>query len=289
MVKNDDPQRNRENRPECVGTPPSPQQPALVGPTPKPVSVRIADFPAGTVFTPQAVPWGKLLFSVSGVVEFAIEGRRYLSPPAYALWIPPFIEHESRTCQATRYAAVYIAQTRCHRLPASVSALRCTDILLAIVQDLAARSIEVPVSTEDLRLTDVLVDQVRFAPPFSGYLPFVSDPAIAHIMTAIVQTPGDRRSLSQWAEEAKQSERSLSRHWRELTGVSFHDWRQRAKLVAALAMLEEDYSNDEIARRLGYNSASAFIAMVRQMTGASPVRLRREKRHSRSLSSAAGR
>jgi methylphosphotriester-DNA--protein-cysteine methyltransferase len=61
--------------------------------------------------------------------------------------------------------------------------------------------------------------------------------------------------------------------------VSFHDWRQRAKLAAALTMLEEGYSKDEITRRLSYNGASAFIAMVRQMTGASPERLRREKLH----------
>ncbi|WP_407045116.1 AraC family transcriptional regulator [Burkholderia arboris] len=279
MVENDDRQRNRENRPEDVCTPPCSQQPVLIGPTPNPVSVRIVNFPAGTVFVPQAAPWGKFLFSVSGVVEFAIEGRRYLSPPAYALWIPPFIEHESRARQATRYAAVYIAQARCDSLPREVTALRCTDILLAIVQNLAARSIEVPVSMEDLRLANVLVDQVRIAPPFDGFLPFVNEPAIARIMTAIVQTPGDRRSLAQWAEEEGLSERSLSRHWRELAGVSFHEWRQRAKLVAALAMLEEDYSSDEIARRLGYNSSSAFIAMVRQMTGTSPERLRSTNRH----------
>ncbi|MFP3183734.1 MAG: helix-turn-helix domain-containing protein [Paraburkholderia sp.] len=92
-------------------------------------------------------------------------------------------------------------------------------------------------------------------------------------------SPDDRRSLAQWAEEAGLSERSLSRHWRELAGVSFHDWRQRAKLAAALTMLEEGYSKDEITRRLSYNGASAFIAMVRQMTGASPERLRREKLH----------
>jgi len=278
MVENEVRQGNRENRPKDIGTPPRLEHPALIGPAPKPVSVRVVDFPAGTVFMPQAAPWGKFLFAVNGVVEFTIAGRRYLSPPAYALWIPPFIEHESRTCQATRYAAVYIAETRCDSLPAQVTALRCSDVLLAIVQDLATRSIEIPTSAEDLRLAEVLIDQLRLSREFGGYLPFVDHPAIARIMTALVQTPGDRRNLAQWAEEVKLSERSLSRHWRELVGMSFHDWRQRAKLVAALAMLEKGCSNDEIARRLGYNSTSAYIAMVRQMTGASPERLRRENR-----------
>lgn len=278
MVENEDGSRNRENRPRNVGAPPRSEHPALIGPAPKPVSVRVVDFPAGTVFAPQAAPWGKFLFAVNGVVEFTIAGRRYLSPPAYALWIPPFVEHESRTRQATRYAAVYIAETRCDSLRAEVAALRCNDILVAIVQDLAARSIDIPNCAEDRRLADVLIDQIRLAREFGGYLPFVGDPAIARIMTAIVRTPGDRRNLAQWAEEVRLSERSLSRHWRELVGMSFHDWRQRAKLVAALTMLEEGCANDEIARRLGYNSTSAYIAMVRQMTGTSPERLRRENR-----------
>ncbi|MGG1948530.1 helix-turn-helix transcriptional regulator [Trinickia sp. NRRL B-1857] len=278
MVETEDWQGNRENRPEDIGAPPHAEHPALIGPAPKPVSVRVVDFPAGTAFMPQSAPWGKFLFAVSGVVEFTIAGRRYLSPPAYALWIPPFIEHESRTRQATRYAAIYIAEKRCDSLPAEVTALRCDDILFAIVQDLAARSIEIPTSVEDRRLADVLIDRIRLAREFGGYLPFVDHPAIARIMTSIVQTPGDRRNLAQWAEEVALSERSLSRRWRELAGMSFHDWRQRAKLVAALTMLEEGFSNDEIARRLGYNSTSAYIAMVRQMTGASPERLRRENR-----------
>ena len=278
MVEIEGRQRNRENRPNDIGAPPHSDRPALVGPAPDPVSVRVVNFPAGTVFAPQAASWGKLLFALSGVVEFNIAGRRYLSPPAYALWIPPFIEHESRTRQATRFAAVYIADIRCNSLPQKVCALRCSDILFAIVQDLAARAVEIPKSADDLRLADVLIDQIRLAREFGGYVPFVDDPAIARIMTAIVQRPGDRRNLAQWAEQVALSERSLSRRWRELTGMSFHDWRQRAKLVAALSMLEQGCSNDEVARRLGYNSTSAYIAMVRQMTGASPERLRREKR-----------
>lgn len=62
---------------------------ALVGAPSDPVSVRTALFPEGTVLPQQRAPWGKLLFAVHGVAEFWIGGELALSPPAYAIWIPP--------------------------------------------------------------------------------------------------------------------------------------------------------------------------------------------------------
>ena len=59
------------------------------GAPPEPVSVRTALFPEGIVLPRQRAPWGKLLFAVHRVAEFWIDGELALSPPAYAISIPP--------------------------------------------------------------------------------------------------------------------------------------------------------------------------------------------------------
>jgi AraC-like DNA-binding protein len=58
--------------------------------------------------------------------------------------------------------------------------------------------------------------------------------------------------------------------------MSFGEWRQRLRVVRALALLEAGRSVESIALDLGYGSSSAFIAMFRRMSGTSPDKLRRD-------------
>ena len=70
------------------------------------------------------------------------------------------------------------------------------------------------------------------------------------------------------------TERTLSRRCQTDLGLSFNEWRQRLKLVAALSMVEAGEPVQRIASELGYSNASAFIAMFRRMTGTSPTQMR---------------
>ena len=121
----------------------------------------------------------------------------------------------------------------------------------------------------------MLVDQIRLAPRFESYLPFSDDPLLGPILAALQADPGDRRSAAQWAREAGTTERTLSRRCHDQLGVSFNAWRQRLKVVAALALLDEGEPVYRIAERLGYGAPSGFIAMFRRVTGASPMQDRK--------------
>jgi AraC-like DNA-binding protein len=57
--------------------------------------------------------------------------------------------------------------------------------------------------------------------------------------------------------------------------MSFNDWRQRLKLVAALSMLDADQPVHRIAQSLGYGTTSSFIAMFHQLAGESPAQMRK--------------
>lgn len=78
------------------------------------------------------------------------------------------------------------------------------------------------------------------------------------------------------------SPRTLTRHFEQEVGMSLRTWRQRLRLFKAMELLGSDFPITEIALRLGYSSASAFIFMFRSEMGISPLQ------YKRNLSDAAG-
>ena len=250
------------------------RSPRLEGVPPSPVSFRTESYAAGTVFAAKSQSWGELNYALLGVAELDIEGIRYLSPPHYAIWIPPDTRHEARCPNDVRYVTVYVARELCADLPRTPQTLSISPLLKAILADFATRDIGLPLTSEDLRLAQVLVDQIALARRCESYLPLSVDALLGPVLAALQAAPGDRRSLAEWARVMQTTERTLSRRCHDDLGMSFNEWRQRLKLVAALAMLEADTPVHRIAKQLGYGSASAFIAMFRRLTGNSPMQMR---------------
>lgn len=247
---------------------------AVVGAPPDPISCKIATYPLGTLFPSQTTPWGKLLYAISGVAAFNIAGTRLLSPPAYGIWIPAGVEHSSTMLHASQYAKVFIQEPLCSGMPKHACTLALTNLIKAIVAEFARRNIEVPRSPEDMRLALVLLDQIRVAPRTESYLPFTQDALVEPLLTALQSSPGDRRSLAQWAAEMNTTERTLSRRFHAKLGLSFGEWRKRLRLLTALSLLESGQTVQDVARELRFSTTSAFIAAFRQLTGTSPGRMR---------------
>ena len=65
---------------------------------------------------------------------------------------------------------------------------------------------------------------------------------------------------------------TLTRMFRRETGQSFSAWRQRVRLLEALARLGAGESVTNVALDVGYDSPSAFTAMFRRELGAAPRR-----------------
>lgn len=241
---------------------------------PQPLSFRTGSYAAGNVFPDHEQPWGELHFALAGVVEVEMAGRRYLSPPHYALWIPPETPHRSWNRGRAEYVSTFIDPEHCRLLPKVPSTLTLSPLLKAILADFAQRNIEVPTTPEDLRLAMVVVDQVRAAAHFESYLPASTDPRLAAVLEALQVDPADRRSLAGWARRLGTTERTLSRHCQSELGMTFSEWRQRLKFVVGLKRIQEGHPVQVIARDLGYANTSAFIAMFRRLTGLSPTQMR---------------
>jgi len=248
------------------------------GESPNPISFRTERFRAGTVFPPRKRPWGKLNYALSGVCEYNINGARYLSPPCYGIWIPQETEHAAHNRQNMHYVSVYVAAPFCAALPCSSCTLTLGDLLKAILADYAARGVTAPKTPEDWHLAMVLVDQIRLAPRFDTYFPFSDDGLLGPVLRALQSDPGNSMSLAEWARRSGTTERTLARRCRNEIGISLHEWRQRARLVEAMALLDDREPVHSIAARLGYSTPSAFISMFRRLTGMTPTQLSRRVR-----------
>lgn len=246
----------------------------LEGEPPDPVSFRTVHFRAGTVFPPRRQTWGELNYAIQGVAEISVEGVTYLSPPQYALWIPPGFEHDAITRQDIRYVSIYVGPDFCSELPQQPCTLDVSSVLKAVVADFELRGVHHPRTPQDMRLAMVIIDQIGAAPRFDRYLPTTDDPILAPVLARLQHNPGDTRSLSEWAHSVGVTERTLARRCQQQLGLSFNHWRLRLRLLTALALIEEGEAIHRIARRLGYSTPSAFIAMFQRLTGQNPTAMR---------------
>jgi AraC-like DNA-binding protein len=106
-------------------------------------------------------------------------------------------------------------------------------------------------------------------------LPYASSPGLLGILEALQAEPGDNRPLSAWAEQIHVSERTLARQFVRELGMSFGEWRQRLRFLAAIEALDSHRSIQEIAFDMGYSTGSAFIAMFQRQAGCTPEQYRR--------------
>ncbi|HZZ83218.1 MAG TPA: helix-turn-helix transcriptional regulator [Anaeromyxobacteraceae bacterium] len=220
--------------------------------------------------------WGELVYAFSGVMELKLADHHYLAPPQYGIWLPPEVEHVGLNRHEATFCSLYLAPARCRRLPREACALAVGPLLRALLERLRARGIDTPRSAPDSRLVEVLVDELAAAPRQGTYLPTSEDPLLRPVLAALQARPDDPRSLAEWAGQVHATERTLARRCQRDLGMSFGEWRQRLRIVRAMALLDAGRSVESIALDLGYGSSSAFIAMFHRMTGTSPHKLRRE-------------
>ena len=99
-----------------------------------------------------------------------------------------------------------------------------------------------------------------------------ADPRIKTVTAALTAQPALNDTLRQWAPRVGASERTLARLFLKETGMTFGAWRQRLRLLTAVARLGEGDPVTSVAYDLGYESPSAFIAMFRKNLGRTPGR-----------------
>ncbi|MBN4667651.1 helix-turn-helix transcriptional regulator [Pandoraea nosoerga] len=242
---------------------------------PYPVYFRYDEFAAKTAWVPHRHDWGQLNYVANGVMQLEIEGARFVSPPQYAVWIPPKAAHASFNARAVIYRSVYIDASLATALPSHAATLRISGLLRAILSDFAERGVACPKTDADRRLAHVLVDQLALAPAEPRFLPQARSAALIRVLEGLQNEPGDNRTLRAWASTVSMTERTLARHCRSELGVTLGQWRERMRFFRAIEGLEAGRTVKSIALDLGYATPSVFIEMFTRQSGLTPEQFRR--------------
>ncbi|MGF1692076.1 AraC family transcriptional regulator [Photobacterium kagoshimensis] len=218
--------------------------------------------------------WGQLQLISGGILELNAEGKRFLSPSQYAVWVPAGVEHESYMRRSMNYCSMNIIHPLADALPQYTCLLEVSPIMEAIINDLKHRRITMADTENDKRLISVLFDQVKMAKEHDQFLPMSDDKLLKPILLELERNPTSTVTLAEWATKRHTTERTLARHCQDKLGMSFTEWRQRRKFVYALHLLRKGMSVKEAALTLGYHQASPFITLFKRHANCTPEQYR---------------
>jgi AraC-like DNA-binding protein len=113
----------------------------------------------------------------------------------------------------------------------------------------------------------------------AGWFGALRDPAIAKALSRIHQAPEAPWSVERLAREVSQSRATFARRFTALVGETPAAYLTRWRMcIAAKLLAETELSLEEIAPRVGYETAAAFSKAFRRSHASAPGRFRAEAR-----------
>lgn len=100
---------------------------------------------------------------------------------------------------------------------------------------------------------------------------------LSQLLNDLRRHPAEPHSLASMADKAAMSERSLQRHFVELTGFTPYDWLIRERVACAKDLLESsEHSLARISELSGFGSEESFRRHFRRITSTSPNHYRKQ-------------
>jgi AraC-like DNA-binding protein/mannose-6-phosphate isomerase-like protein (cupin superfamily) len=258
-----------------MGTRPSIAHPRSTDPAdyqrvPRAVAAMAKDFPDGYQNAPHRHERAQLIFAAHGAMLVTTSAGSWAVPPQRAVWMPAGTVHSIRMAGAVAMRTLYVRPDAAARLANTVRVLAVSPLLREMILRACALPILYEEDGPEGRLMTLILDEIGALPTVALDLPLPRDARLGRICRALSAEPGDTQTLADWGRDAGASPRTLARLFVRETGLTFAEWRQQARLLAATAMLAAGEPITRIAMDLGYESPSAFTAMFKRALGAPP-------------------
>ncbi|MEU8660597.1 helix-turn-helix domain-containing protein [Actinoplanes philippinensis] len=221
---------------------------------------------AASDWLPHSHPMHELVWVRGGTLTSRIGSRIFTVPPGYGLWLPAGVVHGGRLTAGAELHDAFFDVARTPVEFAGPTLITMTALLESLLVRLARADLEAGArGRTEAVVFDVLDPAER---QFALELP--GDPRIDPIAEALLADPADDRGLLEWARLLGTSDRTITRAFREATGLSFGQWRQVLRVHAAVALLSGGADVRSVSERLGYAQPSTFIAAFRRVLKVTP-------------------
>lgn len=239
---------------------------------PRPIVAMAYEYPSGHLIAFHQHKRSQLLYATSGVMTVATHIGIWIVPPLRAMWIPAFTGHKIKASGRLSMRTLYIDPDYFAGPVESCCVINVSPLLKELIRHAVEIPHLYPFNGPEERLLTVLLDQIKDMQITPLALPIPEDGRLKNIYTQLSANPGDSRTLEEWGKLVGATGRTLARHFRSETGMSFGQWRQQIRVLEALRRLGMNEPVTTVAIELGYDSPSAFISMFKKTLGKTPGR-----------------
>ncbi|MFB8084058.1 AraC family transcriptional regulator [Streptomyces sp. col6] len=229
----------------------------------------VAEFrivPAPTEWAQHAHRLHELVWVRGGTLTSRVGDRVFTVCEGHGLWMPAEVVHAGRATEGARFHSAFFAPDRTPFAFGEPKAIAMTPLLVSLLTHLSRTDLD---EAARLRAEAVVFDVIEPS-EHELALRLPGDPRIDAIAEALLDDPADSRSLEEWARWLGISDRTVTRAFRQATGLSFAQWRQMLRVHRALMLLSDGFDVMSVSECLGYAQPSSFIAAFRRVMGTTP-------------------
>ncbi|GAB2597976.1 helix-turn-helix transcriptional regulator [Ramlibacter solisilvae] len=231
-------------------------------------------YPRGTRLGLHMHREAQLLFAAEGLMQVTTPRGRWLVPHDRAVWIPPRVEHAVDVLVDIEMRALLVdadwlaVHPEADRLDKEY-VVNVGPLLREVI--LACFGPAGPHPRRAGLLLELALFELPEAEDVSTFMPLPSDSRAARVARLVLADPTGAQDLEQLAADAGASARTITRLFSAETRLSFKEWRQRARIMAAVEALGTGrLSVKQVAAQLGFSSSAAFAHAFRQVMGTTP-------------------
>jgi AraC-like DNA-binding protein/quercetin dioxygenase-like cupin family protein len=209
----------------------------------------------------------QLAWASVGTLTVLTEGATWVLPPTRALWIPAGLPHETGASGRATMRSVYVPPALSPVDWPAPTVVTASPLLAELITYLGGELAAAARAHAEALLSDLLTP----IPVAAFNVPLPDDQLAGPVARALRDNPSDQRTLADWGRMVGASERTLARAFVAGTGMPFGRWRTLLRIQAALPLLAGGDPVSRVARRVGYETPSAFVAAFRRETGITPA------------------
>lgn len=200
-------------------------------------------------------------------------------PAGRGVWIPAGTRHSITPLPRARTRTLYVTSrairrplSRLRRFGGSCAVLEVGPLVRAIVDHVCVTPAR-PDAAASKHLLAVLLDQLTHQRELPLFVPTLKSPLALGVADALALDPADTPRIRDLAAELGVSDRTLERAFLADAGMTIGEWRQRARISRAIALLAAGGTVQDVALEVGYSTPSAFVAVFKKYVGTTPGKI----------------
>ncbi|WP_411561842.1 AraC family transcriptional regulator [Pseudomonas shirazensis] len=203
----------------------------------------------------------QLIYAASGIMRVSSDGGNYVIPGGHALWVPAGVNH----------AITMQGQVRMRTLLLEAHIDRCQVIVVSgLLRELILAASHLPDRQDGEHIRALIKHELANAAHLDAFVAMPQHARLRAWCERFLDNPAQDLTLEQCGTQLNLSARSVARLFQREVGMSYGEWRTRARVMLSQQKLAEGKPILTVALEHGYESASAFAAMFKRTLGQAP-------------------